>query len=198
MIKQQLGEINEEAQFLSTEATKVVIYQAQPPPEHLRGRYPSNLIRYAGIYLAGLLEARYQNTSTAVVQLAIQALLLHLVSDAFNDGWCGPDVIGMSNVLKRTSAYPVTPLSQSLYSNFSQRFNLSQQGGVHWRAKPFVTDQSPPIFQSSATPTSPSKKYPTSSSSPLDSGKPNPPTSKPFANPVSALNSITSGQQSSI
>ncbi len=65
------------------------------------GITPLNFTRYAGTYLAGLLESRFQNQDTAVVQMAIQGLLAHLVNGAFNNGWCTDEIVSTSNDLKR-------------------------------------------------------------------------------------------------
>ncbi len=100
-IAQNLTDINEEIHLISIAASDAFKFKDTVLPDHLRGKYPPNLTRYAGTYLAGLLESRFQNQDPAVVQMAVQGLMAHLVNDAFNNGWCHDEIVSTSNDLKR-------------------------------------------------------------------------------------------------
>ncbi len=108
IIVQKQSDINEELHFISMATSEVFKFKDAALPDHLRGNYPPNLARYAGTYLAGLLESRFQNQDSAVVQMAIQGLLTYLVNEAFNTSWCPDEIISTSNDLKRNGNYSTT------------------------------------------------------------------------------------------
>ncbi len=97
IIRQILTDINDDTHIISTQACDLVRYNSKSPSRD----WPKDMAKYAGTYLASLLEGRYQNIDPAIVQMTLQSLLLHRVYNAF-ENWISQDILDVCNELRRS------------------------------------------------------------------------------------------------
>jgi hypothetical protein len=103
-IVQVLKEINQTIGMLSDQISDLFDYRQVPPtPISQKGAvFSPQLAQLLGNKLCTVFEDAYHARDPVWVHIGLNALLLCLAAEAFNEGWCNPEVIGISNELRMT------------------------------------------------------------------------------------------------
>jgi hypothetical protein len=109
--------INHAAYELSDNASLLFEYKGFKLPVQSGQLFQPRIVHFLGPKLCSALEQGRHVHDSVWVQLALHALILGLVAEAFNEGWCPAEVIQFSGDIRTTGKLPPT------ISSFSPMFD---------------------------------------------------------------------------
>jgi hypothetical protein len=129
-----LKDIRDAAYELSCRATSLFEYEGFKSPVPPVQLFPSRLADFLGPKLCSALEQGKHARDSIFVQLALHALILGLVADTFNEGWCPAEVIQFSRDISTTGKLLFDLNNKPLFSNVSTiSFPEVQAVSARWR-----------------------------------------------------------------